>query len=290
MAKKKKRCSGRFDTITSCISIALVLVLLGAVVFSVTFADALSRNMRENIPVEVLLDDSIPQSETVRLEATLRQQPYVKTVHYISKAKATAEMAEALDGSPADFLGTSPIPAEFELYLNADYANSDSLALYMPLIKQRSYVTDVVYPKDTLGDMDYALAIGSLILLGMAILMAFVSFSLINNAMRMSVYARRYTIHSMKLVGAKWSFIRRPFMWRAFCIGLVAAVLADVALSGGIYALIRLDVYVSELISPLVIGATLGSVLVCGLILTLLCAFFSVNKHLRMSGNEVFLK
>lgn len=290
MAKKKKRTGGGFDTVTSCISIALVLILLGTVVFTVTFANGLSRNLRENIPVEVLLSDSIPAAEAVRLQTSLKQQPFVKEIHYISKEKATAEMAKALDGSPADFLGTSPIPAEFELYLNADYANSDSLAHYMPLVRQRAFVTDVVYPKDTLGDMDYALAIGSLVLLTVAVLMAFVSFSLINNTMRMSVYARRYTIHSMKLVGAKWCFIRRPFMWRAFGIGLTASLLACAVLAGGMYLLVGLDVYVSALVTPLVAGATLGSVVVAGLALTMLCAFFSVNKHLRMTGGQVFLK
>lgn len=290
MHKKKRRGGGGFDTLTSCISIALVLLVLGTVVFSVTFADRLSRNLRENMPVEVLLDDSLAAADAARLGRELARQPYVRKVHYISKEQATREMASALGDSPVSFIGGSPVPAEFELYLQADYATADSLARYVPAIRQRAGVNDVIYPKDTLDDMNKALAIASLALLGIAVLMAFVSFSLINNTMRMSVYARRYTIHTMKLVGARRGFIRRPFMARAFWMGLAASLAADGLLFCGIRVLMQLDVYVSELITPVVVAATLGSVLVCGLLLTLLCAFFSVNKHLRMTGNKVYLK
>jgi len=289
MAKKKKRGSGSFNTITACISTALVLILLGIVVFFVAVADNLGRTLRENFTVEVLLEDSIPNREAVALQRTLRTQPYVRRVSYTSKEQATREQAEALDTDPNEFLGYSPIPASFELHLKAEYADKDSLARYTPALKAHKYVTDVIYPQDLMEAVNDNIRRVSLVLLGIAILLAFVSFALINNTMRLSVYARRFTIHSMKLVGAKWSFIRKPFMARAFWIGMIASLVADGLLFSGMTALMEWDADINRLVTPLVMAVTLGGVLVSGLLLTLLCAYFSVNRHLRMSGNDVFM-
>lgn len=290
MARKRRRSSGRFNTVTSCISTTLVLILLGTVVFFVTMADNLGRTLRENFTVEVLLDDSIPNREAVALQRMLRGQPYVRRVSYTSKERATREQAEALETDPDEFLGYSPIPASFELHLKADYANPDSLARYTPALRANPHVTDVIYPQDLVEAVNDNIRRVSLVLLGIAVLLGFVSFALINNTMLLSVYARRFTIHSMKLVGAKWSFIRRPFMWRAFWIGFIAALVSDGLLFGTMQALMEWDTGIRQLITPLVMGATLGSVLACGLLLTLACAFFSVNRYLRMSGNDVFLQ
>lgn len=289
MAKKKKRGSGSFNTVTACISTALVLILLGTVVFFVTMADNLGRTLRENFTVEVLLDDSIPHREAVALQRALRAQPYVRRVGYTSKERATREQAEALETDPNEFLGYSPIPASFELHLKAEYADKDSMARYTPALKANKYVTDVIYPQDLMDVVNENIRRVSLVLLGIAVLLAFVSFALINNTMRLSVYARRFTIHSMKLVGAKWSFIRKPFMTRAFWIGMVASLVADGLLFSGMQALMEWDADISRLVTPFVMAVTLGSVFASGLLLTLLCAFFSVNRHLRMSGNDVFL-
>ena len=288
MKTKKKRGGGGFNTVTSCISTTMVLILLGIVVFFVTMADNLGRSLRENFTVEVLLDDSISAHELKKLEDDLRHQPYVRTVSYTSKAEATREQAEALDADPMEFLGYSPIPASFELSLNADYANKDSLDRYTPALKERKYVTDVIYPQDLMQSVNANIQRISLVLLVVAALLAIVSFSLINNTIRLNVYSRRFTIQSMKLVGARWGYIRRPFMAQAFWIGLVASILASSLLFGGIYSMEQWDSDISTLVSPLVWVSTIGSVFVCGIFLTMLCAYFSVNHHLRMTQNEAF--
>jgi cell division transport system permease protein len=113
MANKKRRSSGSFNSVTSCISTTLVLILFGTVVFFVTMADNLSRSLRENFTVQVLLNDSISNKETVKLQDELRKEPYVRLVTYISKEKATREQAEILEPDPEEFLGNSPIPASF---------------------------------------------------------------------------------------------------------------------------------------------------------------------------------
>ncbi len=291
MGKKRKRNGGAFNTITSCISTTLVLILLGTVVLFVTMAGNFTRAVRENFTVEVLLDDSIPGKELDLLRSELLAKPYAKEVGYISKEEGAKEMMEMLGDRPEDFADGNPIPAEFEVYLRSDYANTDSLDRYMPALQARPYVKEVIYPMDLMDTMNSTIRTISLVLLGVAILLAFVSFSLINNTVRMSIYARRFTIHTMKLVGARWSFIRRPFMARAFWIGFVAAVIADGVLLAGMTYLTRMNTNNEfEVVTPLVMGATLGSVFACGLLLTLLCTFFSVNRHLRMTTDQIYMK
>lgn len=291
MAKRRKRNGGAFDTVTSCISTTLVLILLGTVVLFVTMADNFSRAVHENFTVEVLLDDSISTKELELLRSELLAKPYAKEVGYISKEEGAKEMMEMLGDRPEDFLGSSPIPAEFEVFLRSDYANTDSLDRYMPALKAQPHVKDVIYPMDLMDTLNGTIRTVSLVLLAVAILLAFVSFSLINDTVRMSVYARRFTIHTMKLVGARWSFIRRPFMARAFWIGLVAAAIADGALLAGMLFLTRMNTNNDfEVVTPTVMWTTLGTVLACGLLLTLLCTFFSVNKHLRMTTDQIYLK
>ena len=290
MAKKRKSIGGRFNTVTSCISMTLVLLLLGTVVFCTLVAHDFSTKMKENFMVEVLLSDDIPNRDLIALQNELRAKPYARLVGYLSKEKGTKEMAEALQNGPVEFDGFNPIPAEFEIYLKADYANLDSLKRYEPELRKNPYVVDVVYPRDAMKSAGYYLPLLGLVMIIVAGLLLIISFALINNTIRMSVYARRMTIHSMKLAGAKWSFIRRPFVLRAMGTGLVAAIIAGGLLSLGIWQLRQLDNVISTLVSPLTIAITLAVVLCCGLLLTMCCSWLSVNRFLRMKGDDVMTK
>ena len=213
---------------------------------------------------------------------------------YISKERGTREMNEALQDDMVDFVGESPIPAEFEVYLKADYACPDSLARYEKEMRKLPGVIDVNYPRDVMESLDRTIPAVGLVLLVVAALLALVSFSLINNTVRMSVYARRYSIQTMKLVGASWGFIRRPFIWQAFRIGLVAALVAGALLGGALYYLQFEaglgDIYLNQLVTPWVWAATLGTVVVCGICLTMCCAYVSVNRYLHMNNRMIYLK
>ncbi len=287
---KRKRSAGGFNTLTACISTTMVLVLLGTVVFFVSVADNLSRNMRENFSVQVLLSDSISHHQAFEMQQFLRRQTPVRHVSYTSKEAATREQAEVLGSDPEEFLGHSPYPASFELLLKADYANNDSLRKYMPAVRKRPFVTDVIYPQDLLDSVNRNLQTVSVVLLTLAILLAFVSLALINNIMRFSAYANRYNIYTMKLIGARWSFIRRPYLLQAMWIGLIASVAADGILYGVIYALMGWDEAIVQLLTPTVLLSTFGIVPAVGLSLTLLCAFFSVNRFIRLRGNKIYLQ
>ncbi len=273
---------------TACISTAMVLVLVGMVVFFMAVADNLSRSVRENFTVQVLLDDKTPEIKTKQMLGELEIMKFTKSVTFISKEQATREQAEALNADPTEFLGYSPIPASFEVTLKADYANSDSLEAYALPLKDNKYVIDVIYPQDLIDSVNSNIRLISLILLGAALLLGVVSVALIHSTISLSVYAKRFTIQSMKLVGAKWSFIRRPFMFQAFCIGFVAAAIADACLYAGMHSLLQWDEGLASLITTKVILLTLGTVSTAGIVLTMLCAYVSVNHNLRMTTAEAF--
>ena len=143
---------------------------------------------------------------------------------------------------------------------------------------------DVDYPKELMESIHSNIRKISIILLAVALLLTFVSFVLINNTMRLSIYARRFSIRTMQLVGAKPSFIRRPFMSNAFWVGFISAMFACALLVFGIDSLVRFDPSMAKVVTWEIVAVTMGTVFGCGIILILLCAYFSVNKYLRMSS------
>lgn len=290
MSKKNKRIGGTYGRFTTCLSTTLVLLMLGAIVFFVMMAHNFSHQLRSNVPLEVMLHDSIQPAQQARLEQFLKAQTYVDSVRFMSKSEATREMSEAMDESPADFMGYSPVPAEYEVYLKSEVVTMEDLRRIAPQIKRQSGVTDVDYPRDTLESLDATIPVVTLVLLIVAGVLTIVSFSLINNSVRMGIYARRVTIHSMRLVGARRSFIRRPFMVSAFWLGFIAAVVAGGLIATGIYFLSTLDMYASQLITWQVWALTLGAVFFFGIFISLVCTFFSVNRFLNMREEDLFLK
>lgn len=290
MGKKHKNTRVRhgLQSITLCISTALVLILLGMVVFSVLTARNLSAYVKENLTVTMMLGEDMTDPEARQLCKELKKRPYISHITYISKEQALKEQTEAMGTDPSEFLGVNPFVASIELQLKARYANSDSLKWISKELKRDSKVTDITYPQDLMDSVNRNLNKINLVLLVLAVLLTCVSFSLINNTVKLGMYARRFTIHTMKLVGASWGFIRRPFLGNAVGIGLIAAVVADAVLAGGVYALYTYEPGVMAVITWQVMAVTGGAVLLCGLLITLFCAWVSVNRFLRMKAGELY--
>ncbi|MGN1263999.1 MAG: cell division protein FtsX, partial [Prevotella sp.] len=169
-----------------------------------------------------------------------------------------------------------------------DYANGDSLKWIAKELKSLNEVTDVAYQEDLMDKVNSNLRKLGVILLVLAVLLTCVSFSLINNSVRLSIYSRRFLIHTMKLVGASWGFIRRPFIKRAVGVGLVAALLACAALGGGMYALYNYEPNIIMVITWRELAFTAASVFFFGVVITALCSWLSVNKFLKMTAGELY--
>jgi cell division transport system permease protein len=285
--KRKQQIHGSVNVVTSCISTTLVLVLLGTVVFFVTLASHFSSSLRENFTVSLLLDDNLTQAQAYNLQTRLKAMPCSRLVTYISKERALEEQSQALGTDTTKFMGENPMPASFEVHLKADYANSDSLKQVIPALKQDSSILEVSYPESLMESLNNNIRKASTMMLIIALLLAFVSFALINNTIRLNVHAHRFLIYTMTLVGARWSFIRRPFLIKAFWIGFVSALVAAGLLLGGIYAMQQYEPNMTGLITWDVLAATLAAVFLCGILLTLLCALFSVNRNLSLNYDKL---
>ncbi len=291
MVKKRSKARSRqgLQAVTLCISTALVLILLGVVVLSVLTARNTSAYVKENLVVTMLLEQDITTPEAKRLCTKLDKRPYIKHLQFVSKEQALREQTKALGSDPTEFTGgVNPFLASVELTLHADYANNDSLRWISAELRKYPKVSEITYQKDLVESVNRTLAKVSIALLVLAVLLTFVSFSLINNTVRLGIYARRFTIHTMKLVGASWGFIRRPFVRQAVGIGLLAALLACMALGGCVWALYNYEPDILTVLTWQVMAVTGATVFLFGIIITAFCAGISVNKFLRMKAGDLY--
>lgn len=274
--------------VTSSISTMLVLLLLGAVVFLMLAAGNLSAYVRENIAFSVLLSDDMKEADILRFQKELNGETYVRQTLYISKKQALEEQAEAMGTDPAEFLGYNPFMASIEVKLDAGYANLDSIAWIKDRLLSDGGVVEINYPQDLLDAVNRNIGKLSVVLLGLAALLTMISFALINNTVRLTIYSKRFLIHTMKLVGANQAFIRRPFLVRNVWVGILAGAVADVVLIGMAYGLVRYEPDLVKIITPGVMGTVMVAVFVFGVVITTLCALISVNRYLRMKSNELY--
>ena len=274
--------------VTSSISTMLVLLLLGMVVFFVLSANNLSDYVRENIGFTVLMSDDMKEAEALKFQKELNGKAYVKESQYISKEQALKEQTEAMGTDPAEFLGYNPFTASIEIKLNAEYANTDSVAWIEKQILRNKKVMEVNYPQDLLDAVNRNIQRISILLLGLAALLTLISFALINNTIRLAIYSKRFLIHTMKLVGASWGFIRKPFLVRNLWIGILASVMTDAVLLGMAYLLVKYEPELIDIITPSTLLWVMLSVLLFGIFITWMCAYISINKYLRMKASTLY--
>lgn len=274
--------------VTSSISTMLVLLLLGMVVLLVLTARNLSVYVRENIGFSILISDDMKEADILKLRKTLEAEAFVKSAEYISKKQALREQSEAMGTDPQEFLGYNPFTASIEIKLRADYANSDSIAGIEKHLRRDTNIRDVLYQKELLDAVNENIRNIGLLLLALAFVLLVISFALINNTIRLTIYAKRFLIHTMKLVGADWSFIRRPFLRRNLLVGVLAALVADGLLLGGAGWLVSHQPDLIRVITPEVMLCVSVAVLLLGMLITWMCTWLSLNKYLRMSACELY--
>lgn len=276
------------QAVTLCISTTMVLIFLGFVVLSVLAARGFSSFVKEHATVTLVLADSVSDAQAAALVSEVKARPYAKQVTFVSSDEALRLMTAELGDDPVAFAGVNPFQAEVELQLQAGYANSDSLARIVDALQRDKRVEQAVYAKDQIDTLDRSVRRINTILLMLAALHIFICFTLVSNSVQLGVYARRFSIHTMKLVGARWSLIRRPFIRRSLKIGLVASLLACLVLGGGLYAFLSFEPLAASVIGTTEMLITAVAVFGFGFAIMLLCTLLAVNRFLRMTAGEVY--
>jgi cell division transport system permease protein len=274
--------------ITSVISISLVLVLMAtAAVFAVN-AGGLARWFKENMAVSVMLKQSTTEKEGRALAEDLATRPYVKESRFISKEEGAEEMKSLLGDDFLSVFNSSPIPISIDLKLNGDYITKDSLEWVKAKLLENRHVEEVVYQETLVDRLNTNLRSISVVLGVVIVLLLVISFALINNTVRLNLYARRFTIYTMSLVGAKRSFIARPFLRQAVAQGAVAGLIAAGILYGVIRYLSRDSELLNMILDMRLVWAVLAGTVVVGILICVISTLLVVNRVAFSSKDDLY--
>ena len=274
--------------LSSVISISLVLLLVGVASMLLVNAKSVSDYFKENMQISVLMKQNVSDEDALEYRELLDGERYIKSTTFVSKEQGRKELAEQLGEDFLDVFETSPIPVSIDVTLEAAYVSSDSLEVVRAEIAESPLVEEVVYQRSLVDALNANLSRISMVLGVFIALLLFISFVLINNTVRLSVFARRFTIHTMKLVGATRSFIRAPFLLQSAFQGVFAAFLAIIVLLGLMFLMRSSFAQLFEIFRMELLLLVMGIVLVSGLALCLISTYFVVNKLISLHKDELY--
>ena len=288
--KQQKRTPGFFHTrFISVISIAMVLFLIGVVTMVGILGDELQRFVREQFTFTVQLASESTPEEIDAVGRQLKAQPFVKEATFHSKEEALAEVTKELGENPQDVVGWNPMRPSYEVAVKSSYLSSpDSLAVVEQVLKQYSVSRQLEYKQDLMEHLNHNLRTATLVMIGVAVALLLISIVLINNTIRLLIYSKRFTIYSMRLVGATSSFIRAPFVRQGMVSGLLGAVVALGFLAWLWKYLLDTYPYLGTVLTLRTAGIVAAVVVVLGVIISLLSSHFAVNKYLNMNVNKLY--
>jgi cell division transport system permease protein len=291
MKKKRKFSPVTFinSRITATISIALVLFLLGLIIFLSLFARNFSNHIKETLSIDIILQEGTSEAQIQKLQKLLNEAPFTKSTTFYSKEEAAKQLEIDLGQNPEEFLGFNPLPDIISIHPVSQYAHPDSLAVIEAQLTGFSNdIKETEYRKELLQIVNDNIAKAGVVLMIIAALLLFISFALINNTIRLMIYSKRFLIHTMQLVGAKKGFIRRPFITSNIFSGIVAALIANGLLYWLIYYAIKNMPDMGEIIDPNFLPVLFGSVLVLGILISWIATCFAVNRYLRADVDELY--
>lgn len=274
--------------LSSVISISLVLFLVGLAGLLVINARSVTKFFKENIVVSVVLNYEVSDDDAQKLMSDIEKKNYVVSTDYISKEMGTLEMEYLLGKDFLDVFEFNPIPISFDLHIAPSHVSIDSLELIKMDLYNYSQVDDVIYQETIIDILNTNLEKFGLAFLVFIILLMFISFVLINNTIRLNVYSKRFTIRTMRLVGATKHFITKPFVWKAFFQGLISSLISVIALILVLY-LIKEEFY--QLFSMLDYNLVLylfAAIVILGLLLCICCTALIVRKIIAINKNDLY--
>ncbi|HLW49667.1 MAG TPA: permease-like cell division protein FtsX [Sphingobacteriaceae bacterium] len=274
--------------VSTVISIALVLLMTGLLGLILIHAKNLSQYVKENIVLNIIMNENVQESNVLAFQKRVDGDAAVLRSEYISKDSAAAKLSEELGEDFVSFLGHNPLSASIDIYLHANYANTDSVAAFIGKITADRQVNEVVYQESLIELINQNIRIIGLVILAFALILLVIAIALINNTIRLAIYSQRFIIKSMQLVGATQGFIRKPFLNYGMLHGLVGAIIAIGLLVATLYLAQREIPELVYLKDWSEFSLVFLGVIVLGVLISLLSTYFAVSKYLKLRSNELY--
>lgn len=290
MSKKRKSAISTFSAqITSTISVTLVLLILGIVAILGVLANNITQNFKGNIGFVVMLDEKITEGQLNVLKQKWSKEKYVASQKFISAEEVFNHEMEIMGDEVLELMaGINPYQPEFEITVKPQYACRDSIDAIKASLTGIEGIKDVLHDTTNIDTLNENINHSILILSIVVAALILISFVLINNTVRLTVYSKRFIIHTMKLVGATDSFIRKPFVINNVIHGIIAAIIADIILAGGIYYLFSYENNAHYALSWTEAGIVFGLLIIIGVAICATAALFATNKYLRSNYDDMF--
>ena len=274
--------------VSTVISISLVLLLVGVASILLLNARSVSDYFKENLQVSVLMKQDVTEEQALAYQSSLSGMPGVKATTFISREQGVEEMAQMLGRDFLDVFSTAPVPVSIDVNLEAAYVSPDSLEVVKTALSASPLVEEVVYQTSLVEALNANLQKIGLVLGVLILLLLFISFVLIGNMVRLNVFSRRFTIHTMQLVGATRGFIRAPFIGQSALQGLFAALVAILLLVGGLFILRKEFVQLFEIFRLDTLLATMGIVIVSGVLICVVSTWIVVGRLVRFDRDQLY--
>ncbi len=274
--------------LSSIISIALVLLLVGIFGILAVNAGAVQDYFRENVKISAILKENVPELQAKKLQRQLDLHPAIKNTSFVSKEQGTEEMRRLLGDDFLAAFDSNPIPVSIELNLRGEYFHPDSIGIITKSLLENPQIEEVAYQESLLEILNNNLEKIAMAFMVFIALLMFISFVLINNTVRLNVYSKRFSIYTMRLVGAKKSFIRAPFLVKSVFQGVLSGLLAALAIVGILYLLRNEFRQMFAIFEMELIALVLGGIVVLGAFICLVCTFFVVNRMVSLTNDELY--
>ncbi|HWK57946.1 MAG TPA: permease-like cell division protein FtsX [Parapedobacter sp.] len=274
--------------ISTVISIALVLLMTGMLGLLLVHAKNLSNYVKENIVLNIIMNEGVSEGNVLAYQKELESDNYVLRSEYISKELAAENLSKELGEDFVEFLGHNPLLSSIDIYLKAEYANTDSIETFIKKVSAKEMVKEVVYQESLIDMVNKNIRTIGIVILAFTVLLLVIAVALINNTIRLAIYSQRFLIKSMQMVGATKGFIRRPFLGYGILHGLLGALIAILLLlltlhlgQREIPELVFLRNWFEFIIIFVVVAAL-------GILISGLSTYFAVSKYLRLKSNELY--
>ena len=283
---QKRRLASSYISVV--ISIALVLFMVGVLGLVLLKSTLVSNRVKEKVAITLFLKDNVSSKQIQSFKAAIAKENYTKRIIYISKSQAAKQYSKEIGEDFLTFLGENPLKNGIDIFLKAEYVTPEKMQALEARFLKNAFVADVSYDKPLINLLTKNIQRISFWLLILSGFFSLVAIILINSAIRLSIYSKRFNIKTMQMVGATKSFIRRPFIWQGIKLGLIGAFLAIIGLGVVIYYLDSFAPSLGLLKDYLSLGYLLGGVLISAFIITWLSTFFATQRFLNLQTDELY--